>query len=319
MRDLDRKGSMRRDESPKSVQPREVFSEVPDPAPPSRQGVVFVGTAGWSYKDWEGTVYPKPAPRGFDPMTYILGFVDAIEVNSTFYRPPSPSSARKWALKAEINPRSRLTVKIWRGFTHERTGLLERDVTLFRKGIEPIQEEGRLGCLLLQFPWSFKNDEGSRARLDRLLDTFRPYPRAVEIRHASWNHPEFFRRLADRNVGFVNIDQPVIGKSLEPTAKTSGPVGYVRLHGRNYGDWFREGAGRDARYDYLYSRDELEPWLEKIWRIAGEAPETYVILNNHFRGQALVNALQLRRMLTGEQVKVPPDLLRHYPELEEVL
>jgi uncharacterized protein YecE (DUF72 family) len=91
------------------------------------------------------------------------------------------------------------------------------------------------------------------------------------------------------------------------------------MHGRNVGDWFREDAGRDARYNYLYSREEIEPWLSAIRRIAGGAPETYVILNNHFRGQALVNAIQIRRLLTGAPGKAPPDLLRHYPELEETL
>ncbi|MFQ5691665.1 MAG: DUF72 domain-containing protein [Nitrospinota bacterium] len=295
----------------------DIFPQDAEDAPPLPPGSVLVGTAGWSYKDWEGIVYPSPAPRGFDPMTFLLGFIDALEINSTFYRPPAPPTARRWARKAGANPRSRLTVKLWRGFTHERAGATGRDVTAFRKGIDPIQEAGRLGCLLLQFPWSFRNNAENRACLGRLLDAFSAYPRAVEIRHLSWNRPDFFRSLAGRNAGFVNIDQPVIGKSLGPTAKASGPVGYVRMHGRNYGDWFREGAGRDARYDYLYGPGELEPWLENIRRVAAESPVTFVILNNHFRGQALVNALQLRHML-GDRVKVPPGLLERYPELREI-
>lgn len=316
---LGHKREAAQEEKSKPARAVEAAAGIADSGPSSRAGAVRVGTAGWSYKDWEGTVYPKPAPRGFDPMTFLLGLVDAIEINSTFYHPPSPWTARSWALKAGTNPGARLTVKLWRGFTHERTGLSERDVTAFRKGIDPILDEGRLGCLLLQFPWSFKNAPANRAWLSRLLDAFAAYPRAVEIRHASWNRPEFFRWLADRNAGFVNIDQPVIGRSLGPTARTSGPVGYVRMHGRNYGDWFREDAGRDARYDYLYGREELEAWLDNIQKVAEMAPETFVILNNHFRGQALVNALQLRHMLTGEGVHAPADLLRHYPELEEIV
>ena len=288
------------------------------PAAAPRGVKIFVGTAGWTYKDWEGTVYPKPAPRGFDPLAFLLGYVDAIEINNTFYRPPSASSARSWAARASANPRCRLTVKLWRGFSHERRGISKQDVTLFRKGIEPLLEEGLFGCLLMQFPWSFKNTEENRVRLNTLFKAFEDLPRAVEIRHASWDRPELFRWLADKDVGFVNIDQPVIGGSMGRTAHASGPVGYVRMHGRNSGDWFREDAGRDARYDYLYSRDEIDPWLANIRRIAERAPETYVILNNHFRGQALVNAIQIRHRLTGEPPKTPPDLLRHYPELDEV-
>jgi uncharacterized protein YecE (DUF72 family) len=311
----------RKGEAPSSFRasPPPLSSGAADSIPGPIRGKVLVGTAGWIYKDWEGTVYPKPAPRGFDPLVFLLEYVDAIEVNSTFYRPPSASSARSWAARAAVHPRRRLTVKLWRGFSHERRGITKQDVTLFRKGIEPLLEEGLFGCLLMQFPWSFKNTEENRVWLNTLFKAFEGLPRAVEIRHASWNQPALLRWLADKDIGFVNIDQPVIGQSIGRTAHASGPVGYVRMHGRNASDWFREDAGRDARYDYLYTREEIEPWLSSIRRIAGAAPETYVILNNHFRGQALVNAIQIRRLLTGAPRKVPADLLRHYPELDETL
>ena len=151
-----------------------------------------------------------------------------------------------------------------------------------------------LGGLLLQFPWSFKNDPENRDYLSKLLDRFVGYPLVVEIRHASWNDRAFFDFLTEKSIAFCNIDQPQIGRSIAPSNRTTGPIGYVRLHGRNYQDWFREDAGRDARYDYLYSEEELDPWMEKISEVSENASETYVITNNHFRGQAVVNALQIR-------------------------
>ncbi|MDP6086339.1 MAG: DUF72 domain-containing protein, partial [Nitrospinota bacterium] len=115
----------RKGEAPSSFQtsPPPLSSGSADSVPGPIRGKVLVGTAGWTYKDWEGTVYPKPAPRGFDPLAFLLEYVDAIEVNSTFYRPPSTSSARSWAARAAANPRCRLTVKLWRGFSHERRGI----------------------------------------------------------------------------------------------------------------------------------------------------------------------------------------------------
>jgi uncharacterized protein YecE (DUF72 family) len=95
-------------------------------------------------------------------------------------------------------------------------------------------------------------------------------------------------------------------------------VGYVRLHGRNYQDWFREDAGRDARYDYLYSEDELEPWLDRIEKVAEGSAETYVIANNHFRGKAAVNALQIKFKIEGKKVEAPASLVSSYPVLEPI-
>jgi len=116
-------------------------------------------------------------------------------------------------------------------------------------------------------------------------------------------------------VGFCNIDQPLIGRSLGPSERATGPVGYVRLHGRNYRDWFREDAGRDARYDYLYDEEELDPWVEKISEVSDTASSTYVITNNHFRGQAVVNALQIRSRIEKRKVAAPATLIEHYPVL----
>lgn len=278
---------------------------------------VRVGVAGWSYPDWEGIVYPPERPPRFDPLVFLATYFDAIEINSTFYRPPHPKAAGSWARRSAANPAFRFTVKLFRAFTHDRTASAE-DERMVKAGLEPLTEHGRLGALLIQFPWSFKNEGQSRGYLMRLLERFQEYPRVVEVRHDSWNRPEFFDELTEQGVGFCNIDQPRIGRSLGPSERSTGPIGYVRLHGRNYKDWFREDAGRDARYDYLYTEEELDSWLDKIDQIADAASETYVITNNHFRGKAAVNALQIKSKITGEKVDAPSSLVTAYPVLERI-
>jgi uncharacterized protein YecE (DUF72 family) len=89
------------------------------------------------------------------------------------------------------------------------------------------------------------------------------------------------------------------------------------MHGRNYQDWFRDKAGRDERYNYLYSLDEIDPWLTRIKQVARQTRETYVITNNHFRGQAVVNALEIKAAVTEELVPAPEPLFTHYPRLKE--
>ena len=274
-----------------------------------------VGVAGWSYPDWEGIVYPKIAR--FDGLAYLTRYFDTIEVNSSFYRIPAAKTTSSWARRVTANPNFRFTLKLFQGFTHDRNASTE-DERAFKHALLPLIDAGVLGGLLLQFPWSFKNEPESRSYLSELFERFDGYPLVLEVRHASWNEREFYELLQQRAVGFCNIDQPLIGRSIAPTDKTTGPIGYVRLHGRNYQDWFREGAGRDARYDYLYSDDELDPWMDKISEVSENASETFVITNNHFRGQAVVNALQIRSRIEKRAVDAPASLVEHYPVLEEV-
>jgi len=138
----------------------------------------------------------------------------------------------------------------------------------------------------------------------------------VEVRHATWNVPETSAELAERGVGFVNVDQPLFRGSIRPSAIATAPVGYVRVHGRNYKDWFREQAGRDARYDYLYTAEELRPWAERTRELAAapQVEDVYVVTNNHFEGKAVANAAMLASMVEGRTVEIPPDLAARYPE-----
>jgi uncharacterized protein YecE (DUF72 family) len=214
-------------------------------------------------------------------------------------------------------PAFRFGAKVWRRLTHERgTAYGAEEVKQARAALDRLREEGRLGAALLQFPWSFKREQASEEWLRGVVRALEGLPLVVEVRHASWDAPEVLAELAEAGVGIVNVDQPLFHASLRPAARVTAPVAYVRVHGRNYRDWFRKGAGRDARYDYLYSRGELAPWAERVKELAlsPQAPDVYVVTNNHFRGQAPANAKMLEAMVEGRTVEAPAELVSAYEE-----
>jgi uncharacterized protein YecE (DUF72 family) len=280
----------------------------------------YVGTAGWSYEDWDGIVYPVRKGSGFHPLAFLAGFVNIVEVNSTFYRPAPPAMVRSWLKRIEDHPDFVLSLKLYQAFTHARKGFTPKDVDDVRLAADIVRLQGRLAALLAQFPWSFRNSPENTEYLLRLFKDFSGYPLVVEVRHASWDTPGFYDLLRANGAAFCNIDQPLFDASIKPSAVSTTPdFAYARLHGRNYKNWFRESAGRDDRYDYLYARDELEDWITRIKDLGTKSSKIYIITNNHYRGQAMANALQIRNMITGDKVDVPDLLLERYPVLKEIV
>ena len=282
----------------------------------ARASRIHVGTAGWSYRDWEGVLYPTPHPPGFDPLEYLSRYVDVVEVNSTFYRPVVAGVARRWVERVADNRNFAFTAKLWKRFTHERDAAFTRaEVAEVRRGLQPISHAGKLGALLLQFPWSFRRTDENRQWLDDVTRAFEQFPLVIEVRHTSWSVPAFYDELTERGIGFVNIDQPLFRHSIKPSATTTAPVGYVRIHGRNYREWFRKDAGVEARYDYLYSPAELEPWAKRTIEVADTgAEDVYAIANNHYKAQAAVNAIQLLSMVHDEPMPAPEPLYAAYED-----
>ena len=271
------------------------------------------GTAGWSFKDWEGVVYPRSMVG--ERLKHIAGFVDMVEINTSFYRPPNHRQAQGWLKQVEDHPDFKFSAKLWQKFTHERGPIEPLDVRNFIDGIEPLYEAGRFAALVFQFPWSFRKTEQNLLHIERLKHAFEKFPIAVEVRHASWNDPEFIEFLKERNIAFINIDQPAIRDTLRPTEHTTSDFSYVRLHGRNEEDWFRDDAGRNERYNYFYSLDELGEWIGRAKKMAKETDALYVVANNHFQGQAIANAIEMKYLTQGTPMKVPEEMFDKFPDL----
>ncbi len=291
--------------------------------------LIKIGTAGWSYKDWDGIVYPGSLKKEQHPVEYLARYFDLIEINSSFYGHIKPEIGLLWCRKARaINKQFMFTAKLNKAFTHSPIAVVEStsaatirphedDEKLAKDGLDAIAGMNMLGALLAQFPISFKNTNENRDYLETVIDRFKAYPLVVEVRHSSWNNDGTLRYFIRKGVAFCNIDQPRLGLSIGPTEHVTSQIGYVRLHGRNYDKWF-DCDTRDDRYNYLYTEPELKGWKQHIDSIAKRAKVTFVVTNNHFEGKAAVNALQLKHMVTEQPVQVPPQLLKHYWELGNI-
>ncbi|MDD4856469.1 MAG: DUF72 domain-containing protein [Candidatus Krumholzibacteria bacterium] len=282
---------------------------------PSRCAI-RIGPAGWSYPDWVGPVYP--AGKKVDELLTIARYFDCVELNSSFYRTPAERTVRSWALRISERPGFAFTVKVLSRFTHERAATPD-DARRFLGAFEALLAMEAIGVFLFQFPWSFRDSRESRNWLENLATWFKDIPTTVELRHASWRNASAESFLAGRGLAFCNIDQPVIGSSMPPTEiVTQTRLSYIRLHGRNYHSWVRKDAGRDERYDYLYRENELEEWKQRAEHLAARVDNLYIITNNHFRAQALVNAFQLKYLLGEGKQRMPDPLIEAYPVLRSI-
>lgn len=281
--------------------------------------MIRVGPAGWSYPDWEGVVYPREKPRGFHPLRYLARFVDCLEVNSTFYALPAAHSASRWASLLDDVPEFRLTAKLHRDFTHTDPAVAvadaEKQAAAFLECLAPLLRTRRLAALLVQFPSSFHHGPAEVRRLGWLHAHLGQLPLVLEVRHDSWYTPPALAAIAGLGFSLAHIDLPPAWNHPPPWHEPTGPVGYLRLHGRNRATWFDRQAGRDERYDYLYSPEELDPLVARARRLAAEYDETYVITNNHFSGKAVANAIEIRAALRGHPVRAPAELVKAFPRL----
>ncbi len=258
---------------------------------------VLFGTAGWSYLDWEGTVYPARIPRGFNQLEFLAREkkMDFVEVNTSFYRIPPEKMAEGWINKIGGIDHFGFWIKIHQNFTHKQT-LIKNELNAFLKFLGPLIREKKLLGLLAQFPYSFKFTSQNLKYLDMIFQIFGRYNLVIEFRHKSWNCTEIIDRFREQAVIWANIDQPVISESLPLTSISTHPkIAYIRIHGRNYQHWF-SNSGRDARYDYDYSESELIEINREIDRLKKLAKKVFISGNNHYKGAAVKNLIQLKKM-----------------------
>ena len=276
---------------------------------PVKSSVNFrVGPAGWLHPHWSGVIYPKHTPKGFYPLAFLAERFDTVEINTNAHQPLRPEMAHFWLDKISHNPNFQFTARMDRQFTHDR--LMEpQAVTAFREGLRPLHRAGRLGCLLMQFPWSFRYTAENREFLIQLRRAFSEFPLVAEFRHSSWMLDEALGTLIDYRVGFVYVDQTEGVKAMPPTSFLTTGIGYVRLNGREHRNWFNdfgEYGGEQKPVDYLYSPAELGDWKHRIDHIRKFAANTYVIFNNDGAGKSVVNALQMHSLCKDPvQLMVP--------------
>jgi uncharacterized protein YecE (DUF72 family) len=273
------------------------------------------GTAGWSYPHWNGLVYSKSQLRGgAHHLEFVADHFDAVEINTSFYKPLRPEVSRLWAAKVSHNGRFMFTAKLNRRFTHDRM-LEAAEVAHFKEGLWPLLRAGKLGCLLMQFPWPFRFTPENREWLIRLRRTFHEFPLAAEMRHDSWMMDEALGTFIDYRIAFCNIDQPEYTRAMPPTAFLTSAIGYVRLHGRNPANSlgaYQRDARRGRQHDYLYDEGELAAWRPRVERLCRSAESVFVVMNNDAAGKSVVNALQFQQMLGCDRNAVPEPLQSRY-------
>jgi uncharacterized protein YecE (DUF72 family) len=303
-----------------------------------------IGTSGWNYPaghgTWNGIFYPAKRGRSrrgegapvlkrgggapaskFDELAFYADHFNTVEINTTFYGQPKAAIAQTWADRTPAG--FEFSLKLYRQFTHERLATLdEREIDLFRRGIEPLANAGKIGALLAQFPPSFKQSAASQDYLDALLDRFHDYPVAVELRHKTWSDHfgETIDLLNARGAALAQIDEPKFQMSIRqnqlPNVST---FYYMRLHGRNADQWWKHDKSED-RYNYLYSADELKPIAETADAARRLVKKFYLYFNNHFSAKAVVNAVMIKNQL-GEPIpgQYSKAFLEAYPHLAGVV
>ncbi|MDJ0523365.1 MAG: DUF72 domain-containing protein [Planctomycetota bacterium] len=280
--------------------------------------MILYGVAGWSYDDWAGRVYPKPRPAGFHPLPYLAAFIDLMELNSSFYALPRPDHAARWVELLEPFPEFRFTAKLHQGFTHGALDDVRADAAeAFRVGVAPLAEAGRLLALLVQFPVTFRAGAEAWTRLERIRDLFAEETLVLELRHRSWFEAERLERLRRLRYGLAQLDLPAARD--HPPEEHGGLVGpgYLRLHGRNRAAWFDARAGRDDRYDYRYGQSEVRTLADRLRGIDKRSEKALLVANNHFGGQALAVALEIKAEIEDRPPLAPAPLVEAFPDLRE--
>jgi uncharacterized protein YecE (DUF72 family) len=258
---------------------------------------IRVGTCGFSYRDWVGPFYP-PGTKAREMLEFYAQRFSAVEIDSTYYRVPSPKSFE--AMAERTPPGFLFSVKLPGAATH-----LPADVTAippevgeFRRALQPLAEHGKLACGLMQFPNSFKPSGNAEKRLRALRRALPEIDLVAEFRHRDWQSNATLELLAELGIGWSNVDMPHFSKLLRESADATSEIAYLRFHGRNVKQWWRPETP-DLRYDYLYSAEELEPWVDRAGDLRASAGvrETLAFFNNHRGGQAVRNAEMFRAML----------------------
>ena len=304
---------------------------------------IRIGTCSWADEALSKHWYPKGLPAG-ERLAHYAQHFDTVEVDSTYYRLPGDEMVRRWAERTPddfvmhvkaFGLMTRHPVKLEAlppdlrdDAPTDDKGRVERPSREFRgevfrrflEALEPLRSAGKLGGILFQFPSYVVYKDRSLEYLQWAREQVGGDEMLVEFRHVSWlddeHRDETLRFLEQLGATHVIVDAPRIegAKNLVPTVLAlTSPTLYVRFHGRNADTWNKRGGSASERFDYLYSTEELEEWVDPLRELAGQAEQAYAFFNNNAtspdgRGgrmaQAAANAKELQRLLQSANVPV---------------
>jgi uncharacterized protein YecE (DUF72 family) len=241
---------------------------------------ILLGCSGWSYKEWIGPFYKTEKESMLKAYSEVFR---TAEINSTFYAYPSEGTVLGWLKYTK--PGFVYTAKLPKLITHKKKLNLEldteEDVKRFCELMQPLQLNGKLGCILIQMP------PGIKFGIKPLEDFFRILPTefrfAIEFRDLSWLREETWSLLEKYRIAYTIVDEPL----LPPEVRVTTDIAYIRWHGKGERPW----------YNYCYEKKELEPWISKVKETAKKSERVYGYFNNHFHGYAVKNCLETIEML----------------------
>jgi uncharacterized protein YecE (DUF72 family) len=266
---------------------------------------VRIGVCSWADQGLLTRWYPRGVSSPRARLAYYAERFDTVEVDSPFYRLPSPETAGRWAERTP--PGFAFHAKASKAMTGHEPGDREEAFRAFREALGPLEASGKLRAVLLQYPPGFVK---SRAALDELAAAparLEPLVPLVEFRHRSWmaleereDTLEFLRR---QGLAYVSVDSPetTAANVLPRLAARTHEVAYVRFHGRNARTWNARTRTSGERFDWLYEEEELAEWVEPLARLEAEG-EVYAMFNNNRHDYAPRSAMRLRGLLDGVDV-----------------
>lgn len=266
---------------------------------------IYIGTAGWHYQDWVGPFYPYNQSPTFDWLVYYSEHFNCVEVNSTFYSYMEPNVVESWVNKTVDVKDFLFTVKLHQDFTHKRI-YTSTKISSVKHSLRILKEAGRLGGLLIQFPYSYQFNEVNVFHLQNIVEAFQHFNLFLEVRHKSWQEDSAIDEIKNSNLTFCSIDQPKIGSAIQLQTFITTDKLYVRLHGRNKDSWKESYQNfgkkqsyeeKNERYNYLYNTGELTEISRKIKEQFDQVKEIFIITNNHPQGHAVTNAKELINLL----------------------
>jgi uncharacterized protein YecE (DUF72 family) len=293
---------------------------------------ILVGTCSWTDRtllketDW----YPKRTMSAAERLAYYAARFPIAEADSTYYFPPSPQLTTGWAERTP--PTFTMNVKayalltghpakadsLWPDvreairpeFAGKRNAYLSHldpDAAAevwkrFRYGLRPLEEAGKLGAVLMQYPEWFTAKKDNRLELGAIRERWEDLPVCVEFRSPTWlatpeDRDRTLATLRDLQLSLVVVDAPRVSKLKAVPEVTTPELAVIRFHGRSDDTWKKPNTTAAERFKYLYSKPQLRAWVPRLQALADQAEKVHALMNNCYQDYGVRNASDLAALL----------------------